>query len=215
MASSSSLRSIDLDVSRMRAAWARSLSALLFAPWLVASCGGVATSTDACLLDEGDPKPAAELTCHGEAPASGPGVSIAVRETIHGDNGSFTDVCVSCDALLHFSCEESEDCDDQGFCEPSVTGSVAQEIIACPCADGRCQTGCPEIGSPVHVEIQADESGIVTDELTGKRYACGLAACNVGAAGTVSSVAWTGLCTEGKGRFAFEKCLLADCALLP
>lgn len=202
-----------------RSARARTMIALLLlAPWLLAHCGAGAdepclTSDRAAHVDDGvscssgwevDPYPFERST--------------AIRMSVRGDNGDFTDTCLDgCGAARQFECEVVPWCSDiDDHCGWAESGQVISKDVLCPCVDGRCLSGCPFSGDPMHVEgVASGKNVTLVDETTGRRYACTPWGCTPEAGAKVSLDRDSGWCTEGKGAFSIGWCLFSDCALLP
>ena len=156
------------------------------------------------------------------------GVGVDARQ-LGGKNGNFVDHCETCDTLVTYACVtvESDPCTD--ICESVVTGEVIEKTIACPCADGRCLTGCPELHDVMRVDAIAP-SGMttLTDTSKGRKYECATVdnytdsfPCDlvpVGTEGGVSYLLDEGVCVTGKGAFNVlfdDHCVYSDCALVP
>lgn len=145
-----------------------------------------------------------------------PDVSIAIPETLVGSNGVFTDYCAGCDILVQHGCASRQHyVEGQDNIETDVTGEVFSEFVFCPCVEGRCVTGCPEVGDAMHVEVAGPDDLTLIDDTTGKRYTCPRPHwCDLSSF-VVAWVGGSGLCTEGRGAFGPANCELYQCTLLP
>ena len=150
---------------------------------LVAACGGATTSslgdpgTDAAVVDA----PAAQaLDCVADAgvTSSDPG-NPAVKDTLSGTNGVFTDSCDSQGNLVDYSCETRTVCGPgpNPDCSMFDTGRVVPESIDCSghCMNGECDGRCPSIGQSYHF-VAVGSAGAVTlgNDTDGRTYACTL-----------------------------------------
>ena len=197
-----------------RAAWARSTFALL----LLAQCGGGGEGGEVCPAHDVVVPAPLLVECTPYRDELPPDVSIAIPETLVGSNGVFTDFCAGCDTLVQHSCaSRGRYVDGQDNVETDVTGEVLAGLVRCPCVEGRCVTGCPEVGDVMRVEAITPEAVTLSDDTTGKRYTCPPRMfCDLSP--DFNEVIWvggTGLCTEGRGAFGFAHCGFYYCTLLP
>lgn len=206
-----------------RAGWARATMALLLlTPWLLAHCGGGADS-EACPTTDGPAHVDSWVGCLPWEDAKPWVRSTAIRMGVQGDNGVFLDVCLDgCGAVRQFECEVVESCSESGdLCGWTASGQVVSNVVFCPCADGRCLSGCPFTGDTMHLEGEATaEKATLVDETTGRKYACKPWGCSPKAGAEVTMDEDSGWCTKGQGAFHFGSadvgwCRFTDCALLP
>jgi hypothetical protein len=73
--------------------------------------------------------------------SSGAPIVAAVRQTVEGTNGRFTDRCLSENELEQYGCESQVLCGpNMTDCAPYPTGQVISGVYECttPCFDGAC-----------------------------------------------------------------------------